>query len=607
MEEIKDKLIEPLKYYYEEIKDNFKEETIKFFDELVKKSNIDIELNKSLVGEYKNLTIDRDNIGRKLKFFKFLSAFLLVVGILGLAFSGMLIYSYRYNYYREIVVKIFLISLISIISLFLKFSIISKKITKLTQEFNDLDEKSRQKLYECYKSMLSLNKLMDSKYTFELINKNIPFIKLDPYFSMKRFEELYYVYGLNGNKDKNYSTLEAVSGNILGNPFVILKELRHKIVDHTYTGSLTISWTETYTDSNGNRKTRRVSQTLRASIVRPKPDYKDYVSLILGNDVASNLNFYREPGHIEKVSESALKRKIKKEEKKLNKLEQKTISSRQFVAMANSEFEVLFNALNRDNEMEFRLLFTPLAQQNMVKLLKNKEYGDNFYFIKEKKINTIIAEHTKNWDLDCSAEKFKGYSYDECREYFVNFSTQYFNNFFFTMAPLISIPLYQQYMAKDYIYKTEFNFNYNPYTAETLVNSMGENNFVNERTKTMAILKTTPVSVDGETDLVKVMAYSYDIIPRVEYVTMLGGDGRYHDVPVHWDEYIDLTKESLVELKKLDIDDNMFDEISSSNNISEIFKTEKYTYKSKIFARLSNKGKIESEEVLNSILKTLIK
>ena len=31
--------------------------------------------------------------------------------------------------------------------------------------------------------------------------------------------------------------------------------------------------------------------------------------------------------------------------------------------MANNEFDALFNGDDRDNEVEFRLLFTPLAQK----------------------------------------------------------------------------------------------------------------------------------------------------------------------------------------------------------------------------------------------------
>lgn len=38
-----------------------------------------------------------------------------------------------------------------------------------------------------------------------------------------------------------------------------------------------------------------------------------------------------------------------------------------------------------------------------------------------------------------------------------------------------------------------------------------------------------------------IYAYGYRAEERVTYVTRFGGDGRYHEVPVYWDEYIPVT------------------------------------------------------------------
>ena len=46
----------------------------------------------------------------------------------------------------------------------------------------------------------------------------------------------------------------------------------------------------------------------------------------------------------------------------------------QFQEMANSEFDVLFGANDRDHEVQFRLMYTPLAQRNTVDLIKDKKY-----------------------------------------------------------------------------------------------------------------------------------------------------------------------------------------------------------------------------------------
>ena len=40
--------------------------------------------------------------------------------------------------------------------------------------------------------------------------------------------------------------------------------------------------------------------------------------------------------------------------------------------MGHPEFEVLFGAQNRNNEVQFRLLFTPLARKQLLALMKDK-------------------------------------------------------------------------------------------------------------------------------------------------------------------------------------------------------------------------------------------
>ena len=65
--------------------------------------------------------------------------------------------------------------------------------------------------------------------------------------------------------------------------------------DYTYEGTLNVTYTEEYVDSNGNLKTRDVNETLRAVIRQPGPYYANRVSLVYGNHAAPNLTFHRKP------------------------------------------------------------------------------------------------------------------------------------------------------------------------------------------------------------------------------------------------------------------------------------------------------------------------
>lgn len=64
--------------------------------------------------------------------------------------------------------------------------------------------------------------------------------------------------------------------------------------------------------------------------------------------------------------------------------------SKSITLLANDEFEVLFRALNRNNEVQFRLLFTPLAQQNMIDLLLDKTEGFMMILHLPRKINLTL-------------------------------------------------------------------------------------------------------------------------------------------------------------------------------------------------------------------------
>ena len=48
-----------------------------------------------------------------------------------------------------------------------------------------------------------------------------------------------------------------------------------------------------------------------------------------------------------------------------------------------------------------------------------------------------------------------------------------------------------------------------------------------------------------------VRAYSYNAVPRVALISVYGGDGYMHDVPVPWTEYIPLTRDSVMEVKRV--------------------------------------------------------
>jgi hypothetical protein len=235
---------------------------------------------------------------------------------------------------------------------------------------------------------------------------------------------------------------------------------------------------------------------------------------------------------------------VKKGEKKLKKLSANALAEgKSFQEMANTEFEVLFGAFDRDHEVQFRLLFTPLAQRNMVELVTDKDaYGDDFRFDKRRRFNIITTEHSQAWDLSTAPSNYYSHDVDVIRKKFISFNNEFFKILFFDFAPLLSIPAYVEEPCASLEDVEDYDCNYTVYEHEVMANVLGQCRFAHEGSATEAILKVNHASKRAGSDLVSVTALSYSAHDRVEYVPVRGGDGRIHAVPVYWTEYLPLTK-----------------------------------------------------------------
>jgi hypothetical protein len=219
----------------------------------------------------------------------------------------------------------------------------------------------------------------------------------------------------------------------------------------------------------------------------------------------------------------------------------------QYTVMSNRTFNALFNADDRDHEIQFRLLYTPLAQQETLKLLQDNKigYGDDFMFRKMRKINMIVATHLRNFDITASPDRFVHYELDRIRAAFLSYNTEFFRAFYFAMAPLLAIPLYQQTPPPRFgtVYgKKPGSASF--WECESLANSFDADAFRHPASVTRNILKTrSEVNSDGDT-IVSVTAHGFRGESRTDYVSKYGGDGHWHDVPVHWTEFFPVQRSS---------------------------------------------------------------
>jgi hypothetical protein len=424
--------------------------------------------------------------------------------------------------------------------------VVLRNLRSLRERIAQLEDEIARLQQEAWDQMAPLNALYDWDIAPRMIQRTVPRLEFDPYLTQGRLAELHNQFGWDDSFNEDKSVLTAQSGVINGNPFVFGRFLSMHWGSTTYHGYKEISWTERVRDSKGNWYTVTRHETLHATVTKPSPVYSESSCLLYGNDAAPNLTFTHKPTGIAGKDDLWSKMKKRHEFKKLKKFSENLEDASQYTMMSNHDFEVLFHADDRNDEVEFRLLFTPLAQTQMLKLLEDTQigYGDDFTFLKQHKINAVFPEHLQNFPLDTDPRQFHDSDLERARQNFQQRLEQFFKVTYFSLAPLLAIPLYQQTRTHENIYRDVLSKRSCFWEHEALANYCGESKFVHHQCVTRSILKTRVSGEAQGTTSLAVTAYGYRTVKHVEYVSKWGGDGRTHQVPVEWLEYLPVERTS---------------------------------------------------------------
>ncbi|MCF0108345.1 MAG: hypothetical protein HUJ59_05050 [Bacilli bacterium] len=549
-------LLEPRKAYETLLKEEHKKIAEKYFDDLVANAKVDEEANREtieLFNKYGKEASDADSVRQKKKK---LQKFLVTIGVI-LIVIGVLVGCIFINYkdgedwmrpVLGIVAPMLLIA--SAITVFILNGVkVSPVIKNQDQIISRLLAAQDEQKAIGYQQLQLLNKSYTWNMHVDIVNEALPVIELDKFFDFKRLQYLMDRFDYKNTLTQDMSIVHVQSGEILGNPFVIQTVKIMAMGTHTYEGSLTYRYQVKVPNGgkDGGYHWETRTDTLTAYITKPRPFYNYEKFLYYGTDVAPKLSFSRQPSGINNMDDGQIKKYITSETKKLNKLSENTTTG--FTADDNKQFETLFHAWDRNDEVHYRVLFTPLAQKNFLDLIKNKEpYGDDFYLKKDGKLNKVRTEHSQYVDYVCSPYEFQHYSIDDARKQFVNKNMEYFKSFFFDMAPLLSIPIYQQYPTDEYIFKKALPGNNTIFEEEAIANAFPRETFMPNECGTELILKAAYKMSEGQADRVGITSHGYQMIEHLDYVTMLGKDGHNHEVPVNWIEYKKVTAQKEIEV-----------------------------------------------------------
>lgn len=557
--DIEENIFEPVDLFRSRFREAHAKNVSDFFEDLLKKSGVDEAKNKDTVSKIKAKQKQISEQSRKVSGKKTLRGFLvflIVVSLIGavaflMGFIDASLVILPAVFSILIIVGCVLLAVLFGLLIGLK---INKDIKGLEAILFKLNSENGILIQEAWAEMAPLNRLFDWGTTQSLVSKTIPIIKMDPCFDNDRFECLNQKYGLEDNSDPKRSVLYVQSGEMVGNPFLIAQTMNTWTGSCVYTGTLQISWTETYYE-NGKWVTRTRYETLKASVTKPMPCFGTETRLIYGNEAALGLSFSRTPSGANGMNEKQIEKFADRKGKEIEKMSEKAVSKGQsFTALAETDFEALFGALNRNDEVQYRLLFTPLAQREMMKIIKDKEvgFGDDFSFVKRNGINIVEPSHLQNVDLSGDPGNFLSYDLEDSRKRFNDYNNFYFKSFYFAFAPILAIPVYQQQKPHEYIYKDIYKSRTSCWEHEYLANQLPVGMLKHPESITSNIVKTGFVSSNDGADRLQVTTYGNKGIPRVDLVSVLGGDGKTHLVSVPWTEYVPVKKTTNVIVERSD-------------------------------------------------------
>lgn len=592
-----DDILEPLSLYKKRFKKEFHDNAEAYFDELVEKSKMNVEENRKTVKEYKHTLSLLNSAKKKLEKSKALKGFFIFLVVLFFIAAFIFIYfAVEELYFEQFISIIISVSCIlcAVGLIFLIAKKIKARIKKQKEVVYKLQTKADQLLAEAHAQMAALNSLFDWNMHVDLFKKTTPLIEVDRYFDVEKFNYMHHKYGLEDEEDPTISTESILSGSIVGNPFLLVRQFQQTWGTHIYNGTLLITWVETVRDSEGHLKTVTKTQTLHASVVKPIPLYEYKTFLVYGNDAAPDLSFSRSPTGSSGKSDKEIDKMVKHGEKEIEKKAKESLLSGNgtFTKLGNSEFEVLFGSYDRDNDVQFRLLFTPLAQKGMIDLLRSSSpYGDDFQFRKSGPLNFITSEHSQKQDYYGNPSKYYSYDVDASKKAFVDYNDNFFQGLYFDLAPLLCIPLYQQHEPDEHVFQHTYERNYTSYESEVLANAFDVSLFRHPDAITNTILKANFAGKCGKADQISVCAHSFGGIDRVEFVSVFGGDGRFHQVPVHWTEYYPVETETMMGVKEFEGSKKEFEEITQEDEfktfLGRYIKDQKIIYQRNLLAFLT--------------------
>ena len=520
-----------------------------YFETLRKEAGVDAKENEKTVGSYYKLLAQIETKKKHRNSLRVWRVFFYIFA--GLSFLASILFLIFIFTIPELSwwISIFLLIFFALLGAFFiiaALKILTPKIRNFLDQLNVMQDQANTLLEEAKNQMAPLNERYDWNSQVDIIKKTVPILSLDKNFDRKKQDMFLHRFHYEENNEDYSSVYFAQTGTIRDNPFIIERDYIVSMIDQVYSGATTITWTTTRTNKDGSTERINHEQTLTASVTRPRPVYGYNTYLFYGNDSCPNLSFLRKPTHLDNPTPQVLAKFIKGRKKELKEKAKSSLlksSSSAFTTLGDEDFDALFGATDRNNEVEFRLLFTPLAEQGMSNLITKSPFGDDFSFSKSGVLNLVRSEHLETSNIYANPAQFANFDLALAKRNFIDYQCHYFKDLYFAIAPVLAIPEYENNKPTGFTYSEE-KTNLTDTEEEVLANSFIASTFSHPSSATNTILKSEFIAMAGPFDLTEISAYSYGAKHLSQTFTLKGGDGHYHDVVVPYIEYYPLVEKT---------------------------------------------------------------
>lgn len=416
---------------------------------------------------------------------------------------------------------------------------LGRQIDTLQAAVKELINETLEKLFPFYQQF-SWTTLTD------LIERTLPEIKFDPFLTEERMAEFRDRFGLNFAKLMEDKTmLYTHSGTFFGYPFLFYNTRNFVWGEETYTGTKFITWTTRERGADGKMQTCSHSQTLVASVTKPCPRFFEEKRFLFAHPAAPNLSFSRTPSELSGKEGFFHGIRRRSQLRKLKAFESNLKDESNYTMVANQEFELLFETMNRNHEVEFRMLFTPVAQQQMVALLNDTKvgYGDDVSYIKQGEITLLSPEHLNHLPFSTEPTVLPDYDFKAVLTFYFTRYEEFFRSLYFTFAPLYTIPAYQVPAPQEELQPAG---GISQWEFEAIANWKGGEDYAHPASCTENLYCVDWMEQNPGSSTAYLTAIGFQGTKQVDLVPVFGRDGRTHLVSVPWISYSEVRRRSMI-------------------------------------------------------------